>query len=160
MRNLLRTGAVALPVTLAIAAAIAGSRPAARPDAAILPDAQAPANVRLAIERACRDCHSDATRYPWYSYVAPVSWLISRDVQRGRERLNFSRWSDYSVVRRERCLSDIANQVQTGGMPLAIYTLVHRGAKLSRSEADAIFDWTQAERLRIIQDQVRSLISR
>jgi hypothetical protein len=119
-----------------------------------------PHDVRLAIERACRDCHSDATKYPWYSYIAPVSWLINRDVQQGRKRLNLSQWGDYPVVRRERCLSDIANQVQSGGMPLAIYTFMHRNAKLSKAEVDAIFEWTQAERLRLIMDRAGSTNSR
>jgi len=90
-------------------------------------------------------------RYPWYSYVFPVSLLIADDVKAGREHLNFSDWPQYSVVRRERALSEIANQVQDGGMPLTIYTWMHRNAKLSEADVDAIFAWTQTERMRLIQ---------
>jgi hypothetical protein len=118
----------------------------------LLAGAHVPRPVLATIDRACRDCHSDATRYPWYSYVAPVSFLIDRDVKRGREHLNFSRWSEYSVIRRERCLSDIANQLQNGGMPLAIYTFIHGDAKLSKADTDALFEWTQVEKARLIME--------
>jgi hypothetical protein len=104
------------------------------------------------IERSCRDCHSETTHYPWYAYIAPVAFLINSDVSSGRRRLNFSKWSEYTVIRRERYLSEIANQVKDGGMPLSIYTLIHRNAKLSDADVEAIFDWTQAERARLINE--------
>ena len=117
----------------------------------LLVGAQIPDDVRAAIVRSCADCHSEATRYPWYSYVAPVSFLINSDVNGGREHLNFTRWAEYSSVRRQRALSDIANQTQDGEMPLGIYTLMHRDAKLSETDKSAIFQWTQAERARLIR---------
>ncbi len=117
----------------------------------MLAGAQIPPHVFAILQRSCRDCHSDATRYPLYSFVFPVSHLIGDDVRRGREHLNFSRWSQYSVVRRERALSEIANQVQDGGMPLSIYVWMHPHAKLSEADVDAIFAWTQEERMRLIQ---------
>src|SRR5438445_9124859 len=104
------------------------------------------------LERSCIDCHSERTQYPWYSYVAPVSWLIQSDVAGGRERLNLSRWSEYSQQRRERSLSEIANQVRDGDMPLPQYTLIHRDARLSESDVNAIFQWTQTERARLIAE--------
>lgn len=116
----------------------------------LLSGAQVSPRVRLVLERSCRDCHSEATRYPWYSYVPPVSWLIARDVSRGRTHLNFSKWSEYSLIRRERALSEIANQVKDGDMPLFPYTLLHRNARLSGPDAEAIFEWTQTERKRLI----------
>ena len=142
--------AIGLPAIVVLVSAADRSRPPIRPDAPLLAGANVPQEVRLTLERACRDCHSDATRYPWYSYVAPVSWLICSDVKRGRERLNFSKWNEYSPIRKQRCLSDIANQVQDGGMPLSIYTLLHRDAKLTKSDISAIFNWTQQERVRLI----------
>jgi Haem-binding domain len=116
----------------------------------LLVGAKIDSGTRQLIERSCRDCHSDTTRYPWYSYVAPVSWLIDYDVQQGREHLNLSRWEEYSLIRRERALSEIANQVRDGAMPLWQYTWIHRNTRLSNADADAIFQWTQAERLRLI----------
>jgi len=147
-------------VPLAIAAVIVIGSIVTRPrvsvavHAPLLAGAHIPQPVLATIQRSCVDCHSEATVYPWYSYVYPVSWLIRDDVTRGREHLNFSRWSEYPVVRRERCLSEIANQVQDGGMPLPQYTFVHRRARLSRSDVDAIFDWTQQERARLIAESM------
>jgi hypothetical protein len=143
-----------------VASVIGAPHLATNSNAELLVGAQVPLEVRSVIDRACRDCHSDATRYPWYSYVAPLSWLIRSDVEQGREHLNFSRWTEYSLVRKERCLSDIANQVQDGGMPLAIYTLIHRDARLSKREVAALFEWTQAERSRLIMQSAASAQSK
>jgi hypothetical protein len=123
--------------------------------APLLAGAHVPDAVREVIQRSCRDCHSEATRFPWYSYVAPISWLIKSDVNQGREHLNLSHWNEYPLVRRERCLSEIANQVQDGGMPLSSYTWIHRDAVLSPADIDAIFTWTQEERARLISESAR-----
>ncbi len=157
-----RFGRLALALLLAvIVASLAGARRMpTNPNAKLLAGARIPREVRSTIERACRDCHSEATRYPWYSYIAPISWLINRDIERGRGRLNFSKWAEYSLIRRERCLSEIANQVEDGGMPLAIYAFVHRGARLSRSDIEAIFEWTQAERTRLIMENATTAESK
>jgi hypothetical protein len=134
-----------------LVASIMTRPPSSVSDNRLLAGAKVPPRVLAVIERSCRDCHSYATRYPLYSYVFPISRLIGDDVKRGREHLNFSQWSQYPVVRQERALSEIANQVQDGGMPLTIYTWMHRDAKLSEADVDAIFAWTQEERMRLIQ---------
>ena len=120
-----------------------------------LAGAQVDPAVLAILQRSCRDCHSEATLYPWYSYVAPVSWLIKSDVSRGRKHLNFSRWNEYPLVRKERSLSEIANQVKDREMPLLQYTLLHPDAKLSDSDVNAIFQWTQTERARLIAESKR-----
>jgi hypothetical protein len=149
-----RMSAAILLGVVAVASGVSDIRPTVRTHAPLLAGAHVPPEVRSVIERACRDCHSEATHYPWYSYIAPVSCLINRDVTSGRKHLNLSRWSDYSVTRRERCLSEIANQVQDGGMPLAIYVAMHPSAKLSDADVRAIFEWTQAERARLIGESI------
>jgi hypothetical protein len=118
----------------------------------LLQGANVDQNVLSIFERACRDCHSDTTRYLWYSYVAPVSWWTEYHVASGRRHLNFSRWDTYPLLRRERLLSSIANQVKDREMPLSSYTLIHRDARLSASDITAIFQWTQAERVRLIAE--------
>ncbi len=118
----------------------------------LLSGAQIGPQVFATIQRACRDCHSEATVYPWYAHIAPMSWMIERDVNDGREHLNFSKWNQYPIVRRERLLSEIANQVRDGGMPLPIYTFMHPDARLSETEVVAIFQWTQVERARLIEE--------
>jgi hypothetical protein len=118
--------------------------------APLLASASVDPKVLSLLERSCGDCHSERTVYPWYSYVAPVSWLVQSDVASGRRHLNLSRWNDYPLVRRQRSLSEIANQVKDGDMPLPYYTLIHPNARLSAADVDAIFQWTQAERARLI----------
>jgi hypothetical protein len=143
-------------VALVLAAALSlATWPAKLPARPLLTGGQIDGGTLAILERSCADCHSENTRYPWYSYVAPVSLLIRRDVSDGRRHLNLSRWDEYPLVRKERCLSEIANQVRDGGMPMSIYTMIHRGAVLSEADKAAIFQWTQKERLRLIQQSTR-----
>jgi len=108
-----------------------------------------PAAVESVLERACADCHSNRTVWPWYSHVAPLSWLVERDVHRGRDRLNLSNWPRYSVEERRRFLADIASAVKNGEMPLPQYTLMHSKAKLSDAERDAVYQWARLERRKL-----------
>jgi hypothetical protein len=118
----------------------------------LLATAQVDPPVLTILRRSCQDCHSDVTHYPWYSYVAPASLLVGSDVERGRQHLNLSRWAEYSVARKERSLSEIANQVKEREMPLPQYMLIHRNARLSDADVDAVFRWTQKERSRLIAE--------
>ncbi|MCB9134797.1 MAG: heme-binding domain-containing protein [Anaerolineales bacterium] len=77
--------------------------------------------------RACADCHSNETVWPWYSNVAPVSWLVTHDVSEGREKFNVSQ-------QLSREADEAAEAVQKGEMPMGIYVLMHPTAKLSESE--------------------------
>jgi hypothetical protein len=155
VKSLIRKFLLVVIALVAIASILTTPRTSKNAEAPLLAGAHVPAAVRAAIERSCRDCHSEATQFPWYSYIAPISWLVESDVKEGREHLNLSRWNGYSLVRRERCLSEIANQVEDGGMPLASYTWIHRDAVLSPADVDAIFAWTQEERARLISESVR-----
>lgn len=92
------------------------------------PDAEAEAIAR----ESCYSCHSNETDWPAYSYVAPMSWLVRRDVDRGREALNFSEWSDESEP------DDAADEVEDGAMPPSQYTMIHRGARLTDEEAQTL----------------------
>jgi hypothetical protein len=147
-----RLGIVVLALAALMAAASVLTPPvkSSRGGDPLLAGASIDPQVLSILERACADCHSERTVYPWYSYVAPVSWLVASDVASGRRHLNLSAWSEYPLVRRERSLSEIANQVKDGEMPMAIYTLIHRDARLSEADVNAIFQWTQAERTRLI----------
>jgi hypothetical protein len=85
--------------------------------------------TRALVVHACFDCHSNETRWPWYSRVAPVSWLIQRDVEAGRRHLNFSEF-DHA----QRHAAQAAREVAKGDMPMAIYLLAHPAARLSGTE--------------------------
>lgn len=103
----------------------------------------------LLLKRACMDCHSNRTLWPWYSYVAPTSWLVERDVSKGREHLNFSEWDQYTFKQRQELLAHIATAVKNREMPLPQYLLIHRDARLSDADTDVLYGWARAERRRI-----------
>jgi len=90
------------------------------------------------LERSCSDCHSNNTVWPWYSRVAPVSWLVVSDVNDGRRHLNLSEWGAYSSDKARTRMKEMCDEAKSGGMPLWIYTLMHRNAKLSGEDIKAI----------------------
>lgn len=97
-----------------------------------------PGVVSSVIDRSCRDCHSNETTWPWYSHVAPVSWLIAHDVNDGREALNFSDWAGYLPDKQRKLLSQACDEVREGEMPGFSYTFVHREARLTTEEVTAL----------------------
>jgi hypothetical protein len=105
-----------------------------------------PPDVKAILDRSCKDCHSNETRWPSYAYVAPTSWLLAHHVRRAREEVNFSEWGQYDPDSERDLLIEICRQVQRRTMPLGQYTLVHRAAKLSQTQIDAVCDWTRAVR--------------
>jgi len=117
---------------------------------AILVGANAPAEIRAKIAQKCGDCHSNNTRWPIYSRVAPSSWLVEHDVHEGREHMNLSSWTEYSVDSRIDLLGKINNQLRQGKMPMKQYLLLHPEARLSESDKKLIVDWTKAERKRLV----------
>jgi hypothetical protein len=98
--------------------------------------------VGAILDRSCRDCHSSDTSWPWYSHVAPVSWIVSKHVSEGREILDFSEWANQPNSDSERMM--ICNAVSSGRMPLSEYTLIHRNAKLSTKDVELICSWAAA----------------
>jgi len=94
--------------------------------------------VRGIIERACQDCHSNRTVWPWYSRVAPASWLVADDVSEARQHLNLSEWGRITPERRLQALGDICREVNSGDMPLWQYRLLHRSARLARGDTDTL----------------------
>jgi len=116
---------------------------------AILQDAQIDPETLAIVQRACQNCHSQKTVWPWYSHVAPVSWLLARDVQQARLHMNLSRWQDYSSDDRLRLLSEMGSAVRNGEMPVKRYLLLHPEARLTESERQQIYRWTRAERSRL-----------
>ncbi len=103
-----------------------------------------PDSVRQILARSCYDCHSYETRWPWYAYVAPVSWLVSNDVTEGREHLNFSTWQQYDAERQDDKLGEIWEEVGEGNMPPRIYLPLHGEARLSERDKAVLHEWTTA----------------
>ena len=98
------------------------------------------------IERACRNCHSERTEWPVYSYLPGVSWAIEKDVADGRERMNLSHWDLYPADDKRDLLARIATMVRNRRMPLPRYVLLHPEARLSDEEIQAIYEWTKEQR--------------
>lgn len=99
-------------------------------------------SVSRLLKNACYDCHSNGTKYPWYSYVAPVSWLVERDTRIGRENLNFSDWETFSKMDKAKILDELIEEVEGGNMPMPIYILMHPEAKLSLSDRKLLIEWS------------------
>ncbi len=89
--------------------------------------------------RACFDCHSNETRYPWYSHVAPVSWLVNKDIEGARGQVNFSEWD-----RVQRGAGEAIQVIEKGEMPLPIYVPLHPEARLSPEDRQALIDGLRA----------------
>jgi len=100
-----------------------------------------PADIAQKLKTSCYDCHSNETVYPWYSYVAPVSFLVSRDTREGRRKLSFSIWNNLSKVKKAKYLDNITEEVSEGEMPMVIYTYLHSGSKLSEKDREEIAAW-------------------
>jgi cytochrome c553 len=102
------------------------------------------ARVTSVLQRSCNDCHSNETVWPWYSQIAPVSWMIAADVRDGRKQLNFSEWGKYPPGRQAELLRDICEEMRKRSMPERGYLLLHPEARLSDSDISEVCAWTQA----------------
>lgn len=104
---------------------------------------QIPDNVKEIIKTSCADCHSNYTKYPWYSEIAPVSWYLAQHVNEGKEHLNFSEWVAYNKDQKEHILKDLEEELEEFKMPLKSYLLVHKEAKLSSSQYKILLNWVK-----------------
>jgi hypothetical protein len=105
--------------------------------------------VAAILDRSCQDCHSNSTRWPWYSNVAPVSWFVIDHVNHGRSHLNISEWGRLDNRQAVKKLEEMCEEVQDREMPLESYTYIHWSAKISPEDIKTLCDWTAAERARI-----------
>ncbi len=108
-------------------------------------DVGAPPAVAALLRTSCYDCHSRETRWPWYSRVAPVSWLVADHVREGRRELDFSDWPAADLEAQDDLLREIAREVAKGGMPLNGYAWAHPGARLDAAGRETIVRWARGE---------------
>jgi hypothetical protein len=126
----------------------ARTNPRAEPELSLASRAQLPPAVERTLARACADCHSNETRWPWYSQVAPVSWFVIDHANHGRSHLNFSSWGSLEAKRRGELLAGICDQAKARTMPVPSYLWIHRDARLTEADVAALCEWTAAEVLR------------
>ncbi len=102
-----------------------------------------PGDVQGMLQRACYDCHSDNTKYPWYAAVQPVAWWMNQHVSDGKAEVNFSDFARYDAKRTVRKLQAVADEVHDRKMPLKSYLLMHGEAKLTDAEATRLAKWAE-----------------
>ncbi len=139
MKNHLKRAAIVFIVVFAAAQLVRPNRtnPAIVADHTIQAQTGATGGIAPIVNRSCRDCHSNGTEWPWYSQVAPVSWLMTYGVAKGRRAVNFSEWAAYPPDAQRMMLAASCDDVTAGKMP-GPYTLLRPETRLSPEDVQAI----------------------
>ena len=138
---LLRRSGLALVALLLVVQLV----PAGRSNPPEGAEISAPPEIQAILERSCYDCHSNRTEWPWYAYVAPISWWVVHHVDDGRGDLNMTEWPLMDFEEQLHYLDEMKEEVEEGEMPLPSYLWVHRDARLSDEERTALFEWIDGE---------------
>jgi hypothetical protein len=108
--------------------------------------ARTPSQVTAILDRSCRDCHSNETRWPWYTNVSPMSWLVANHVHHGRDHFNYSEWATYPSDDQDKFLGAMCDLIKRERMPLPSYLLMHRNAALSPADVTTVCTWSDKMR--------------
>lgn len=100
-----------------------------------------PGNVKTILAKACNDCHSNNTRYPWYALIQPVYWWLDKHIRNGKKHVNYDEYLNRSLRYQYHKMEETIEMVKDGEMPLNSYTLLHKQARLSESEKAALISW-------------------
>ncbi|HWC58591.1 MAG TPA: heme-binding domain-containing protein [Verrucomicrobiae bacterium] len=125
------------------------TNPAVTPGHDMLSTNPPPPQITAILRNACYDCHSYETRWPWYGHVVPVSWWLNSHVVDARERLNFSEWPHNDAQKAAKKWTHISDSVREGDMPLPSYAKIHKAARLTGEQRNALADWADAEANRL-----------
>jgi hypothetical protein len=106
--------------------------------------ATVPGDVQTILNKACYDCHSNNTRYPWYAEIQPVAWWLNDHVQDGKKHLNYSDFASYPLRKQYKKLDETIEMVKEGEMPLSSYTLIHKDADLTADERGKLTTWASS----------------
>ena len=110
-----------------------------------------PENVKAILAKACNDCHSNSTRYPWYAEVQPVSWWLNNHINDGKKHFNLNEFDGYRIARQYKKLEECMEQVKEGEMPLSSYTIIHKDAILTPAEKETLMNWCE-----IVRDSIKA----
>jgi len=105
--------------------------------------------VKAILKESCYDCHSNNTRYPWYTHIQPVGWWMQHHVDEGNRELNFSEFGTYTAKRARKKLDEIVKETKDGEMPLTSFLITHREAKLTALQIQQVVDWADGIHARI-----------
>jgi hypothetical protein len=148
-RSLVRTVAVLFVVAQVIRPA--RTNPPVDASRTIQAQLAVPPDVSEIFGRSCRDCHSNTTVWPWYSNVAPVSWLLVSHVNNGRRHMSLSNWGDYTPKEARERLEEMCKEVREGEMPMSSYVLAHTSAALTDRDRETLCAWSERERSKIVE---------
>jgi hypothetical protein len=110
-----------------------------------------PPGVKAIFERACYDCHTNNTRYPWYAHVQPAAWWLNDHIEEGKKHFNFEEFGSYSTKRQLHKLEELIEEVEEDKMPLPSYRRIHSEARLTPDEVNSLITWTASVRKQIKQ---------
>ena len=110
-----------------------------------------PEDVKIILAKACNDCHSNSTKYPWYAEFQPVAWWLNDHIVDGKKHLNFNEFDGYRIAKQYKKLEECIKEVKEGGMPLPSYTIIHKDAILTDTEKQALFNWCE-----ILRDSIKA----
>jgi Haem-binding domain len=120
------------------------TNPAVVPSRSLQSHLAVPGQVQSVLQRSCYNCHSSETVWPWYSYVAPISWLIADDVNTARSHINFQDWeAQVSPSEGLEHLGLICKEIRDGSMPPRGYRIMHKDAYLSPEQVSAVCAWSE-----------------
>jgi hypothetical protein len=105
-----------------------------------------PADVKIILDKACMDCHSNNTRYPWYSKIQPVDWWLTKHINEGKRGFNFDEYTNKSLRYQFNKMGDVTELVKKNDMPLDSYTWIHKDAILNDQEKTALINWSEGIR--------------
>lgn len=125
------------------------TNPPVNPAETLEASTEVPEKVQAILTRSCRDCHSNETKYPWYSYIQPSASFLAGHIEDGRKEMNFSVWNTYTQTKKARKLEEICSETSAKQMPLPSYLWIHWNAKLSDEEIKILCDWTEREKSKI-----------
>lgn len=143
MKNKIKFLGYALVVAIVLLQVYPSDKPMVRtenPDDLLLTN-KVPENIASILKSACYDCHSNESKFPWYSNIAPIKWLVYDDIKEAREELNFSEWNTINRSDKGELLDDLSTVISEGEMPLEKYVLLHPEAKLSEENREALVNW-------------------
>jgi len=154
MKKVFRWIAIVVVMIFIVIQFIPGSYPKNKPadENDIITYHQVPQEVAAILKTSCYDCHSNQISYPWYSRIAPVSFLLSHDINEGREELNFSDWGKFEKRRMIKKLDELTEEVEEGHMPLPIYTFIHTNAKLNDEQKEVLDNWANTLMEKIVEE--------
>jgi hypothetical protein len=130
------------------------TNPPVEPSRTFAAHADVPRDVHSVLMRGCEDCHSNRTRWPWYSHIAPLSWVITDDVNQGRRHMDFDDWEAVQDPQKaDERIPEICKEIKQNGMPPFSYRVAHRDLTLKTEEITSICSWAESLRTHSVGSQ-------